>query len=556
MWRCLLLLFAFSWICGCADGRAAPAPAKDRSPETLQADAMMPERAVGAGIVPRPTSEARADSKRGAVRSNGKSAEPYDPASSAAAGSSSPREKTTRSDAPSPGGTEQTHTAPQQSLGGSHQSDELADTSGLLAQNRDDRRRRDRSAENNQQQGNEQRRPNYMFRPRRTGGTDGSSRNGSGNAPAAEGNGSAAGSALPGAVPFSPGTGPLGNAEGDERVPRHFKPRTLPAGLPSWFAERDRDKDGQLGMYEWPADQYAEFEKYDRNHDGFVTAEEVLKVLRPQVATNTAGPSTNTGTASTTSGNSSGGTPAGQANTGAGALTGQPANSFGGLTPGNPGSVGFSGFFGPGMGQPAPMDDQTVRNMVQSLILARYDRNRDNRLDPEEIQATRQLRFDWRRWDTNQDGYLDLNELMVYWRNRSNFGFGFAQGTSGFGGPGQTPGFGGSGQNPGFGAPGGRFPGRGGGFGGFGGFPGSGFAGPGGLPPGTGDPQDRARDMFQRFDTNGDGRITPDELPGFFSSRFQQWDTNKDGTLDLQEFTQGMQNMRMNFGRGGFGRGP
>ncbi|NMC19514.1 MAG: hypothetical protein GYA33_03750 [Thermogutta sp.] len=55
----------------------------------------------------------------------------------------------------------------------------------------------------------------------------------------------------------------------------------LPEGLPSWFRERDKDRDGQVLMAEyadrWTEDTYREFSKYDRNGDGIIEPAECLK---------------------------------------------------------------------------------------------------------------------------------------------------------------------------------------------------------------------------------------------------------------------------------------
>ena len=46
--------------------------------------------------------------------------------------------------------------------------------------------------------------------------------------------------------------------------------------LPEEYAELDRDKDGQLGLYEWKLSEIAEFRSYDVNADGFLTPRELL----------------------------------------------------------------------------------------------------------------------------------------------------------------------------------------------------------------------------------------------------------------------------------------
>ena len=54
--------------------------------------------------------------------------------------------------------------------------------------------------------------------------------------------------------------------------------KRLPAGLPDWFFERDKDGDGQLTQSEFSTtgvtSEVAEFEKYDANRDGVLTAKE------------------------------------------------------------------------------------------------------------------------------------------------------------------------------------------------------------------------------------------------------------------------------------------
>jgi hypothetical protein len=52
----------------------------------------------------------------------------------------------------------------------------------------------------------------------------------------------------------------------------------LPKELPAWFQQLDTNHDAQIGLYEWKVSgrPIAEFQKMDRNNDGFLTVEEVL----------------------------------------------------------------------------------------------------------------------------------------------------------------------------------------------------------------------------------------------------------------------------------------
>lgn len=46
--------------------------------------------------------------------------------------------------------------------------------------------------------------------------------------------------------------------------------------LPAEYASRDKNGDGQIGLYEWDRKKFAEFIKLDKNGDGFLTAVELL----------------------------------------------------------------------------------------------------------------------------------------------------------------------------------------------------------------------------------------------------------------------------------------
>ena len=71
--------------------------------------------------------------------------------------------------------------------------------------------------------------------------------------------------------------------EANKRQTYRFTPaeERQPKGLPSWFASRDKNKDGQVAMNEysrsWSARTVGEFRRYDLNNDGVVTAKEAAE---------------------------------------------------------------------------------------------------------------------------------------------------------------------------------------------------------------------------------------------------------------------------------------
>ena len=89
--------------------------------------------------------------------------------------------------------------------------------------------------------------------------------------------------------PSGQGQGSAGGASGvlptvpivpEEDTPKRtvYRAGNLPKELPAWFAQLDTDGDGQVGLYEWKKSgkPLLEFQKMDRNGDGFLTVEEVL----------------------------------------------------------------------------------------------------------------------------------------------------------------------------------------------------------------------------------------------------------------------------------------
>jgi Ca2+-binding EF-hand superfamily protein len=67
-----------------------------------------------------------------------------------------------------------------------------------------------------------------------------------------------------------------------DKRPVVFRAGKLPKELPKWFKELDADRDGQVSFHEWRkgGKDLEEFKEWDRNDDGFITAEEVLSKVR------------------------------------------------------------------------------------------------------------------------------------------------------------------------------------------------------------------------------------------------------------------------------------
>jgi Ca2+-binding EF-hand superfamily protein len=78
------------------------------------------------------------------------------------------------------------------------------------------------------------------------------------------------------------GFGEWGDEEPYEEDKRQlvYRAGNLPKELPPWFGQLDRDRDGQVSLFEWKAGGRTvdEFLKYDTNGDGFLTIDEVLRI--------------------------------------------------------------------------------------------------------------------------------------------------------------------------------------------------------------------------------------------------------------------------------------
>jgi len=81
--------------------------------------------------------------------------------------------------------------------------------------------------------------------------------------------------------------------EDEDARPPVYRAGKLPKGLPPWFEELDTDKDGQVALYEWRKGglRLEGFASIDRNDDGFVTIEEVIRYVAEGRQTDDEGPS-------------------------------------------------------------------------------------------------------------------------------------------------------------------------------------------------------------------------------------------------------------------------
>lgn len=170
--------------------------------------------------------------------------------------------------------------------------------------------------------------------------------------------------------------GPAGGGSGESPKSYRFKTahERLPEGIPQWFREGDRNRDGQIAMSEysgqWNEKTLSEYYVYDKNRDGLLTVEEVMAAKQTGFVRGVSAPPRNSSADS--------GKPTGDS---AKPTTDQPASGA---------------------------DPRYVKYAV--TLIGRYDKNKDGILDLGEIKDTKSVKPEF---DQNKDGKLTPTEIAI-----------------------------------------------------------------------------------------------------------------------------------------------
>jgi len=164
----------------------------------------------------------------------------------------------------------------------------------------------------------------------------------------------------------------------------------LPDGLPGWFAARDADGDLQVSMSEyssiWNNDIVAEYNRFDTDGDGVVTAKECLQAVE----------------------------------SGASAATAVAANTASAPTPTTMASTTAAGTTTPAAANPAPAAAGTAPNekmmALATRIISRNDKNGDGVLTGAEWK---EMFMDISPADADKDGRITATEYATWTEQRA-----------------------------------------------------------------------------------------------------------------------------------------
>jgi len=186
--------------------------------------------------------------------------------------------------------------------------------------------------------------------------------------------------------------------------------RSLPEGLPGWFAEKDADGDQQVSMAEyagqWTASLVEEFQQFDRNGDGFITVAECLAAVR-------GGATASGGSSGVASNSSRGSGPSGYSGS-RGSRSGPSSRAaFGGGPAGAaPAATDSAAASAPAPG--GPPDEKTMA--YAQRIISRNDKNGDGNLTADEWQD---MLMDVSPADADKDGRVTPLEYAKWMQARS-----------------------------------------------------------------------------------------------------------------------------------------
>lgn len=148
-----------------------------------------------------------------------------------------------------------------------------------------------------------------------------------------------------------------------KRPPKRKPQPRLTVDLPTKFSEVDKNKDGQIGLYEWDRAKFKEFFALDQNNDGFLTPRELT-------AGNPVSPAPRTRVASTSRTSS---------------------------TPGPSSKPAEAPRAGSGTITPAKFDPESSDGRRASYVFRSLDRNKDGTLTEEEWQRSQSTRRDFEK---------------------------------------------------------------------------------------------------------------------------------------------------------------